>query len=464
MTNPRVTLFGAAGEVTGSCSLVEAGDRRMLVDLGLFQGTAEASRRNVDLPDVDLRWLDAVALTHVHVDHAGRLPMLMRSGWQGPVFCTHPTAALLRLTLHASSRLQVRRHHEWLQRQEDGLMGGNADEDNEPPAVLYTSAEVDALLDQLVPLHLDEASDLGAGVSLRLRQAGHILGAASVQIDTKDHRLVCSGDLGRADVPPIPSPVPCPSADLVMLESTYGSRPGSGLKDVEAALAQVLARAALRGGPIIVPTFAIGRTQQLLFLLGRLSRRGTLDMNVYLDSAMAVRATSMHAHFPSDLHADAQDHLDDALEFPELFRLTSRKAARRIDAVAGPAIIMAGNGFAEGGPILRHLARWLPDPEATVLLTGHCLAGTLVGHLATDPPFAFIDGRRVQVQAVIETLDAFGGHATASQLEQWLVHADVPGTVILNHGEEASRTALAAQLAEKVSTIHCPGIGEGVSL
>lgn len=460
MTASRVTLLGAVDEVTGSGTLIDTGDRRILVDLGLVQGSPEAAQRNTTLPDIDLRWLDAVALTHVHVDHCGRLPMLMRKGWTGSVYCSEPTADLLPMVLKGSARLQRIKHQEWSDHRNRGIaVKGDA-----PPPVLYTAGEVDALLDRVVPVPMQTSVDLGAGVRLRLQRAGHILGAASVQILTPDTSMVCSGDLGRCGMPPTPDPTPCPKADLVVLESTYGNRARHAVDDVPGALAHLLAKVRLRGGPLVIPTFAIGRTQQLLHVLGTLSRAGTLDMNVYLDSAMAARATQAHAHWPSELHADCATDLHDPLHFESLFMLMSRRESKRLQDIAGPAVIMAGNGFGEGGPILRHLARWLPDPTATILLTGHCLDGTLVGHLASDPPFAFIDGIKVPVQAHIELLDAFGGHADAAGLTTWLLPGAQDATVLLNHGEADARAALAQRLQGMGVTVRRPNLGEAVDV
>lgn len=460
MSTPRITLLGAAGEVTGSATLVDMGERRILVDLGLIQGEDDADQRNAALPDIDVRWLDALVLTHAHVDHAGRLPMLTETTWRGPVFCSEPTADLLALTLKASARLQRRRHFEWIDRRDRrGAVKGES-----PPPILYDKRQVDALLQQVVPLPFDTPVDLGSGVSIRLGRAGHVLGAAWVRIDGPGGRIVCSGDLGRSNVPPLPAPAPCPQADLVLMESTKGDAVSNDRGDVHSELARIVAAAGHRGRPIVLPTFALGRTQQVLSALASLDRRGLLDMNVYLDSPLAARATQVHAHWPDEL---SQDHvrdpapmLEDPLDFPSLTSLMSRRAARRLEDLTGPAIVMAGNGFGEGGPILGHLARWLPDPDATVLLTGHCMPGTLVGHLAQDPPMVRIDGRRIPVEARIERLDAFGGHACADELERWLTHKGPPGRVLLNHGEEDARQALAIRLRTSGVDAACPFLGQ----
>jgi metallo-beta-lactamase family protein len=246
------------------------------------------------------------------------------------------------------------------------------------------------------------------------------------------------------------------------MESTYGDRERNAVDNVASELARIMATASHLGGPVIIPTFAIGRAQQLLHELKSLERRGLLNMNVYLDAPLAARATSVYAQWPSYLHTDARDTVDDPLDFESLYSLMSRKSAGRLDDLASPAVIMAGNGFGEGGPILRHLARWLPDPNATILLTGHCLAGTLVAHLATDPPTIKIDGRPVPVEARIELLDAFGGHADASGLERWLLTNGMPGKVVLNHGETAAREALAERLTNRGCHVQCPSIGETI--
>ncbi len=454
----RVTLLGAVDEVTGSCTLVDTPDARVLVDLGLAQGVDQADTRNLTLPDIDLRWLDAVAVTHAHVDHCGRLPMLVPHGWRGPVFCSEPTADLLRLILPASARLQRTQLAEWTTRKERGIEVPDA-----PPPVLYGQPEVDALLDMLVPLRPDETASVGT-MTIGLQSAGHILGASSVVLDTSSTRIVCSGDLGRRDAPPIPDPTPCPPCDAVVMECTKGGDVDAQSTDPVHGLRALLARAQLRGGPVIMPSFALGRTQQVLFALREIAGRGELPMSVYLDSALAARATAIHAHWPDGLHPEATHGLDDPLHFDGLFMLRSRRASKRIDALGGPAVIMAGNGFGQGGPILRHLARWLPDPDATIALTGYCMPGTLVGYLETDPPFVLIDGKRVDVHATIDVLDCFGGHADGPALTQWATAQAADATIILNHGEAESRASLAAHLQAKGCTVCRPALGDPVEI
>ncbi|MCH2136993.1 MAG: MBL fold metallo-hydrolase [Phycisphaerales bacterium] len=454
MSGPRLTLLGAAGEVTGSCTLVDMGERRILVDLGMIQGESEAERRNAQLPAIDTRWLDAMVLTHAHIDHVGRAPMLIASDWTGPIFCSPPTADLLALTLRSSARLQQTRLREWQAKRD---RRPTKQDQCRPPQILFDMRQVDAFLERVVPLPFGKPVDLGGGVSLELGRSGHVLGAAWVLLQGPGGRVVCSGDVGRWVQGPIPPPEPCPSADMVLLESTTAAETTTPEFNVDSELARIVAAAVHRGGPIIAPTFALGRSQQLLWTFSRLQARGLLDINVYLDAALASAVTATCKEWPDELTQPVID-----LTFDGMIPLRSRQAARRLDDVASAAIIMAGNGFGEGGPILRHLARWLPSPDATILLTGYAMPGTLVGHLASDPHTALIDGVPVEIQARIEQVAAFGGHARPDELQTWLTSNCQPEQVVLNHGTVEARAALQERLGTHGLRVMCPSVGETV--
>jgi metallo-beta-lactamase family protein len=426
----------------------------VLVDLGLVQGRPDAPEANVALPLDRLDWLDAVVLTHAHADHCGRLPMLPRAGYSGPILTSPATADMLPLILHAAARLQRRLADE-------ARRAGHP-----PPPVLFDGDEVDRVCEQIVPVPGDAPYEVASDLRVTLHPVGHVLGARAALISGPAGDVLVSGDIGHRDGQPLPPPPPPPPADLVVMECTRGDveDPPQACPDVQ--LAGVLAQARIDAQVIVCPTFALGRGQQLLFRLGQCARRGEVDMPVMLDSMVASVTAPMHARHPGELSGEARDLLArgiDPLDFPQLTRLRSRRAARVIKDLRGPALVLAGSGFCEGGPIVEHLIRWLPSRSGRVLLAGFCMPGTVSGALADDPPRVRLRGRWVPVEAPIDRLQCFSGHADAPQLQAWL--ASMPGPrppVVLNHGDAAPRAAFATRLQSAGYTVHTPGLGEAV--
>lgn len=454
----HIRLAGAAGEVTGSCTLIEAGSRRVAIDFGLIQGKPEREATNINMQIDRPDWLDALALTHVHADHCGRLPMLPRHGFSGPVLCTHASAELLPLILGGAARLQKRLASE------AKACGGQA------RPVLFDQREVDRLCDMLVPLDYHEPYEVATGLTLTLHPIGHILGAACVLLSdtTGPHprRILISGDVGNTLGEPMPPPPPPPAADLVVMECTRGDTDDDIPSPPEEQLASVLTEARIAEQVVLVPTFALGRSHQLLYRLGMLSRQGRLGMPVLLDSHVASITAPMHADYSELLSSGAQSLVQqdlDPLNFPELKRIYNRRQARVIKDIEGPAVIMAGNGFGEGGPIVEHFIRWLPSRKGRLLLSGFCMPGTVIGRLADDPPRIKLRGQWVGVEAPIDRINGFSGHADASQLVRWI--ASMPGKqphVVLNHGDPAPRATFAARLSQLGYTTSTPELGEPI--
>jgi metallo-beta-lactamase family protein len=469
--NPRVTFFGAVGEVTGSCALLEAGDARVLIDCGLIQGTPEDEARNAIPLPVDGRSLDAVVITHAHVDHCGRVPLLPRLGYTGPVYATRPTAELLGPVLYSSARLQhIRRAEHEAARRGAGVrrprhsLGGGLEPIEDPPSIqppvqLYDSPDVDAALSDVRPLAYGREERIAPGVTLRFLDACHIIGSACVELTigrgASRFTLVFSGDLGPSTAPLLPSAQPPSHADAVVLESTYGDRlhpkPGDTLRH----LAKIIAKAKTNRDRIVIPTFALGRAQQLLYRLGQLSADGRLlQTPVYLDSKMAVTGSEAYARHRDLLSPEAAEMFQrgqSPMHFPELYYIANRQDSKRLNTLRGGGIILAGAGFCHGGPILHHLNNALWRQDARVLFIGHQPPGTLAHAIASGQEVVEILGHQVRVEARIHTMGGFSGHADQNDLVAWVGGiTPAPTRILLNHGDDGARLVLADKIAEAI--------------
>jgi metallo-beta-lactamase family protein len=463
-----LTFLGATGQVTGSCYLLETGSSRILLDCGLFQGSTETEKQNeADFP-FDPAKIDAVVLSHAHLDHCGRLPMLIKGGFKGPVYLTEASFSLLDLMLMDAAHLQLR-DSEWENKRRE-----RAGKPLIEP--LYTEADVQALL------ALRQAVAYGAEIRIRpelnvsFHEAGHILGSSIVRlrITEKDQTktLVFSGDLGNPNSPLLRDPAVITEADVVLLESTYGDRDHKPLENTLEELREALAEAGNSGGNVIIPAFAVGRTQDLIYWLGKIQRQGGLpQQHVYLDSPMAIRASDIYAEHAHLFNIDDPEFTRIAPQgwqawLPGLIYTETAEESMEVNRIAGGAIIIAGSGMCTGGRIRHHLKYNLWRHNAHIIIAGFQADGTL-GRAIVDGKKSHLKilGAEVNVAAKVHTLGALSAHADQSQLLQWVEHFKEPRPrVYLIHGEKSATLSLQTCLKRLGWDPHIPTVGERIAI
>lgn len=436
----HIRFLGGTGTVTGSKYLVEHDGQRLLVDCGLFQGFKPLRLRNRDPLPVVPGQIGAVVLTHAHIDHSGYLPLLVKEGFRGKVWCTAATRDLCQILLPDSGHLQ----------EEDAAYANRKGFSRHQPALpLYTEQDARDSLKHLRAAHWHEACEPLPGWTVRFFGAGHILGAASVLIEVAGQRLLFSGDLGRPDDALMRAPEDPPAADVVVCESTYGDRTHPE-GDVMAELGPALSRVAARGGTAVVPVFAVGRAQAVLLAIAQLKAAGALPhaLPVYLDSPMAVDTTALFEHHLGDHRLSAAQNRDMA----RAARLvTSVEQSKAIAHQHGPKVILAASGMATGGRVLHHLTQYLSDHRHMVVLTGYQAPGTRGARLAEGQPTLRIFGQDWPVRAEVVQLGSASAHADANQLLAWLRRLpQPPRRVFVTHGELAASDTLRARIEREL--------------
>jgi len=450
----RITFLGGAGTVTGSKFLVEAAGRRVLVDCGLFQGLKELRLRNRAPLAVAPGTIDAVVLTHAHLDHSGHLPLLVRDGFRGAIHATAATIDLCAILLPDSG---------FLQEKEAEYANRHGFSKHRPALPLYTEAEARACLDAFEPHPFGTSFAPAPGISARFLRAGHILGAAMVELTAGGKTLLFTGDLGRPGSATMHDPARVAAADWLVVESTYGDRTHPA-EDAEAALAAVVTRTAARGGSVLIPAFAVGRVQALLHHVARLKRAGRIpDLPVFLDSPMAVEASRVFAAHPRDHRLTPAECA--AMEGAARY-VADVDESKRIAALLVPRIILSASGMATGGRVLHHLKIMAPDPRNTILFAGFQAAGTRGASMLAGARTVKIHGAQVPVAAEIRNLDMLSAHADAGEILGWLDgFAGPPREVFVVHGEAAAAAALGAAIGARPGwTARVPALGETVDL
>ncbi len=516
----ELTFLGGARTVTGSRHLVDTGRARVLVDCGMFQGGPDETMRNRIPLGFDPRSLDAVILTHAHLDHCGLLPLLVREGFRGQILCTAATAELARLVLLDSAKLQVefakrtrrrnrrdperaaateardeRRFDEELDVALAGAEspGGPDPEDllrGAPPEVvldleapIYTEDDAGAVLPMLRHIPYGMEHEVAPGIHATLLDAGHILGSAIVRMRLarasggRDAVIVFSGDLGRPGTPILRDPTAVPDADFVVCESTYGGREHEPAERSAQILTEVVNDVAKRKGALLIPSFAIGRTQEIVWELDRLVAAGAIpDLPLYLDSPMAKSASDIYRSHPEAYDAETAGLLaahESPLDYPGQHVVQNVRESERIEGAHRPLIIVASNGMLTGGRSVGHAEWLLPDSRSTVLFVGYQGEGSLGGHLARGATSARIGGHEVQLRATIRSLDGLSAHSDEPELLAWLGNfirgrrpgdPGVPGHVFLVHGDPPAQQALAPKVAELGLDVRVPVWHETVSL
>jgi metallo-beta-lactamase family protein len=434
-----LTFIGASRTVTGSKFLLEVDGQRLLVDCGLFQGLKELRLRNWDALPVPADSLHAVVLTHAHIDHSGYLPRLVAQGFRGRVFCTAGTADLCRIVLPDAGRLA----------EEDAREANRHGYTRHKPALpLFTEADAIRALGHLQPFGFDRAAPVTAGVEATFVNSGHLLGSAFVVLTIAGAppvRLVFSGDLGRYDRPILPDPLPVTTADVLVLESTYGDRLHEP-DDQGERLATIIKETAQRGGKVIVPAFAIGRVEEVIYWLKKLEERQAIPvLPVHLDSPMAIEALQDYAARSYELDPDMRPARGEVSAFcTRRFRLiSSSQQSLELSAAKTPGIVISSSGMAAGGRVLNHLAAGLPDARNTVLFTGYQAAGTRGRDLLEGARSVKIHGQMIPVAARIERIESMSAHADQGEILKWLSGFEQPPrTTYLVHGEPAPMDTL----------------------
>jgi len=434
----RLTFLGGTGTVTGSKYLLEHDGRRLLVDAGLFQGLKQLRLRNWDEFAVPPAGVDAIVLTHAHLDHSGFIPRLVQLGFRGPVYCTSATRDLCGLLLPDSARL-LEEEAEYANR--------HGFSKHHPALPLYTEPDAHAALELFKPRAFDEGFEPIPGVRVLCRRAGHLLGAASVRVEWERRSILFSGDLGRSNDLLMQPPEPPEAVDWLVVESTYGDRTHSDV-DALAALAAVISRTAARGGVIVIPAFAVGRAQTLLYALHRLKEQRQIpDIPVFLNSPMAADATRIYA-----------DHRVEHRLTPEQCKamctsariVNSVEESKRLNEIRMPAVIVSASGMASGGRVLHHLKAFAPDPRNSILFAGYQAAGTRGAAIVGGAPTVKIHGQHVPIRAEVAQIDTLSAHADRNELLAWVgALPAAPQRIFVTHGEPVPADALRQAIEER---------------
>ena len=436
-----IGFYGAAETVTGSKHLLTLNGKKILVDCGIFQGSEELSQRNWQPFPFDPLELDAVVVTHAHMDHIGMIPKLVKQGYQGPIYCTKATLGLARISLPDSGRIQ----------EEDARFANKHGSRHAPALPLYTEQDAYACLKRFEPLPYYDFHPLPGGATFRYMPAGHILGSAFAEIYFENgERILMSGDLGRFDTPIIKDPTIVEYSEYLVMESTYGDKIHSH-EDTVGRLEEIVNDAFQVGGAVLIPSFSIGRTQEMLYYFRQLQDQNRMPrIPIYIDSPMAISATHLYAQATDEHDKEmkiALEHDASPLEPHLLTLVRDREQSKALNSTRGPLIIIAGSGMANGGRIVHHFMHRLSDPTTTVVFTGYQAQGTLGRRLLEGQSPVHIHHVEIEVQAKITKLNSLSAHADQEEILTWLGHFKTPPReTFIVHGEPPAQEALVAKI------------------
>lgn len=450
----RVDFLGGAGTVTGSRTLLTHAKGKLLVDCGLFQGYKNLRLLNWEPPPFEPAALTDIVLTHAHLDHSGALPLLVRQGFRGRIHATPATIALCKILLPDSGRLQE---------EEAEYLGRHHRSRHSSPQPLYTEKDAKRALEHMEPLDFGDSLALKTGFTVRLQPAGHILGAASATITADGVKILFSGDIGRPDDRLLRAPAPIGDPDYVVMESTYGDRLHDP-EDPEDVLGDVIARTAARSGIVVIPAFAVGRAQALLYAIYRLKKsRRIPNVPVYLNSPMAIDTTAIH-HQYRNLHRLSDKECEGMCRAATMVRSTEDSKALNYNRK--PAVIIAGSGMATGGRVLHHIKALAPDSRNAIVFAGFQAGGTRGARLVAGERSIRIHGEDVRVRAEVVSLPGMSAHADANQLMAWLATAkSPPRRVFLNHGEPGPADLLRYRIEHELGwPAMAPRLGQALEL
>lgn len=465
----HVECLGAAGRVTGSCHLVQVGDFRILLDCGLIQGRRQDQELNRDPFPFDPASIDAVVLSHAHIDHSGRLPLLAQRGFSGPVYAHEATGALCDILLRDSANI----HEQDAERINRRRAEAGEDPDANPVEPLYTSADADQALGLFRPQRYNHKFDVAPGIRACLRDAGHILGSAIVELwltegsDTR--KLVFSGDLGHADVPVMRDPEFIHTADLVLMESTYGDRDHRSWEDTQAEVQDIARLTTTARGNILIPAFAVGRSQLLMYWMAQnFHDVGLENWQIYLDSPLAIRATEIYADFIPLLDEGARQlwqSRDISTSIPTLNFTRTADESRQLNDVRSGAIIIAGSGMCTAGRIRYHLHRNISRPQCHIVIVGFQAAGTPGRQLVDGAKTLRLFGADQPVRAKVHTVGGLSAHAGQQALLDWYDNFRERPPLVLVHGEPDAQATLAERVRDELAApVHVAAAGDRFDL
>ncbi len=444
----RLGFHGAAGNVTGSCYLLEANGMRILVDCGLYQ-EHDLKARNWENFPVSPAKVDAVILTHAHLDHCGRLPRLVRDGFRGPIYTTSATAEIARIVMEDCGKINEedaefkRKRHE-----REGRQGPFREEP------LYTAEDAQEVAQYFVPVAYDRPQEIGDGVTVEYIQVGHILGAACCRVTVtqgeESRRILFSGDVGRWDMPILQDPEKVGPADYLLVESTYGNRTHGETQNIPGELERIINETAQRGGNLVIPSFAVERTQELLYFLAQLNAENRIpNLRIYVDSPMASRVNTVFVRHPY-LFDSETIQLARVLKISNVSIVRSSQESKALNHIRGSVIIISGSGMCTGGRIKHHLCHNIGRPESTILFVGYQAANTLGRQILDGKPQVRILGETYDVQANIERISGFSAHADREELLRWMgTLSTTPRRVFVTHGEPEAAKALQKKIVDE---------------